>query len=177
VAGSHTLHQDGNVRIYSLHGHAYACSSRYGRKVFLTGTAGVLNAYTQVKQTILAFAVESDGSITETFASRNLKTGAVLHRTVDACGTGYPCGPVYRMVTNSTGAFAWIIFTSVAENGFTEVWEDGAGGAKQLDHENPMGCGDAPITGCDTIDTGYLRAASGKVFWKNQNGIQSAPLS
>jgi hypothetical protein len=33
---SRTLHRLGQIRIYALHNHVYACSRRYGRHVFLS---------------------------------------------------------------------------------------------------------------------------------------------
>jgi hypothetical protein len=36
VPHSRTLHRLGQIRIYALHNHVYACSRRYGRHVFLS---------------------------------------------------------------------------------------------------------------------------------------------
>jgi hypothetical protein len=192
VRGSKTLHLVQNVRIYAFQSHLYACSSRYGRKVFLFKSRYVnngepaLGAYAQSGQTVLAYVLWPSGRIAPgqaTLVSRNLRTGAVLRHYL-ACGPD--CGAnvtITRLVTNSKGSFAWINDSegpgSITD---TSVNEDDSSGYKLLDDE----VGGAPCMGSggptachEMIDVRYLVAANGMVSWKGGSSetLQSASFN
>jgi hypothetical protein len=202
VPGSKTLHVAEKVRIYAFHNHLYACSPRYGRKVFLYKSRYVppnqvpaLGNYAQWGQTVLTYvlhpAVNNTGSDEVTLVSRNLKTGAVRRQYLDNCGQG--CGhiTVTRLVTNAKGSFAWI----EDDTGFSEtysVMEDDSAGFKLLDSEYgvtteglyvcagpPNGPPNPPPQCHEKIDLGYLVAANGMVSWKGgpNETLQSASFN
>ncbi len=164
------------VRIYTKKCHLYACSTRFGAHVLLEKHPDSTFKFTQRGGLVLAYAVGRDGDLKAVVGSRNLTTGAVIRRHVEPCAGGYPCRSVYQLIINAKGSVAWIIFTSVAENGATEVWKNDSSGAKMLDYEPPMGCGSPPMSGCDVIGTSYLTASNGQVFWKANGAVKSAPF-
>ncbi len=196
VPGSKTLHVVGQVRIYAFQSHLYACSSRYGKKVFLykhryaeDNTRSALGNYAQSPgQTVLAYVIYPPDSPSSTLAlvSRNLKTGAVLRHYVDNCPASLACGDdtITRLVTNAKGSFAWIEDDEGPGSVFAyDVTKDDSAGIKVLDDE----LGGAPCISPDggppqcneTIDLGYLVAAGGMVSWKGgpTETLQSASFN
>lgn len=189
VPGSKTIKRLGEIRIYSLDNQVDACSTRYGRHVFLYKRAVAHGSPTllvaaQVNQTVLAagFARPTYPAVfNAVLVSRNLRTGALLRRHTDSSCRGGSCDLIVtRLVTNPKGSFAWIDDRegpgSVAEYA---VMKDDSTGVTQLDYElvgaycdsppNPPACS-------EQIDTSYLKAADGMVFWKGGSSgtLQSA---
>lgn len=170
------MHKLGKVGVYRLNGRLYACSSLYGRHVLIPRHRHLDN-WAQAGNAVFAYATLAKGS--ERFVSRSLKTGQLLHSYVygtyclDASGFNPIC-QVDRLVTNTNGTLGWIIevFYSGGDN-TVEVWKDDSTGATRLDEAFAL-CQDPT---CEQVDTTYLRATTTEIFWKNQNGVQSAPLS
>jgi hypothetical protein len=186
------VHVVGKVRIYAFHGHLYACSSRYGRKVFLYKSASALGNYALSGQTVLAYVIRPNiGAAppsTPTLVSRNLKTGAVLRQYLDNCGGpaagGCGANTITRLVTNAQGSFTWIEYDE-GPGSITvlSVNEDDTTGIRVLDEEvGGAPCIEAPPSGSpcqEMIDPGYLIAAGGMVFWRGgpNETLQSASFN
>lgn len=193
VRGSRTIQRLDGVRIYAQDKQVYACSTRYGRHVFVYKRAfahgfRTLLIAAQVNQTVLAagfaqppYPPGSDAVL----VSRNLKTGALLRRYTDTSCAGGSCDlTITRLVTNTNGSFAWIDDLegpgSVAEDA---VIEDDSAGLTVLDDElSGAYCfGMEPPAGpcAEDIDTSYLKAANGTVYWEGgpSGSVQSASFN
>jgi hypothetical protein len=184
------LHLVQKVRIYAFHSHLYACSPRYGRKVFLYKSRyvhtpeqeAVLGAYAQANQTVLAYVLWPAGRLggKPTLVSRNLKTGAVLRDYVDNCPGACT---ITRLVTNAKGSFAWIrddegpgsVFdhsVTVDDSSGVKVLDHELGGAPCIDPSRPSDCN-------EQIDLHYLVAGGGMVSWRGgpTTTLQSASFN
>lgn len=178
LKGSKTVRQLGRVRIYRFHHGIYGCSSRYGKRVRLTSGADRIGCFTDTyaEASNSVVAVAHDANVNYALlGSWNMKTGKRLRRyryEYDSPG----CGSVYRLVTDASGSLAWIALSTEHENGATVVLKDDSSGFTQLDYQAPPLC-DPMTDNCgDMIDTGYLTASDGMVFWEANGAIKSAPF-
>ncbi len=153
----------------------------YGKRVFLYKfhpcCASGYHAYgplAQANDRVLAASVGSMGDAW--LRSWNLRTGKLLRTYFYEYAPGGP-GDVYQLVTTATGSLAWIALSTSHEEGAVEVDKDDSSGFATLDFQilqsyfcPPSGCG-------DMIDTTYLSASDGMVFWKANAALMSAPFS
>jgi hypothetical protein len=180
LAGSKTVRQIGRVRIYRFHQRVYGCSARYGRRVLLTKGTDRLGCfsdrYTESANTVVALAHDASPDYAQ-LSSWNLRSGSRLRKyTYTYADPG--CGSVYRLVTNSAGSLAWIALSTEHENGEIDVGKDDSRGFAELDFEAPAGLCDPATENCgDSIDTSYLAASGGMVFWKANGALKGAPFA
>jgi hypothetical protein len=167
--GSKTVHRVGQVRIFSWDKHVYACSTRYGRHVFLykfahdnEGNSSLLIS-AQANQTVVAAGFSQPDDVL--FISRNLKTGKQLRRYTDSASNV----TIGALVTNGHGSLAWIDESegpgSITE---TTVDKDDSTGYMQLDYEYggaPCMESPEPPPCVEDINASYLKVSNGMVQW------------
>ena len=163
VPGSTTRTHVGDLRIYSKNNSVYVCSTRYGKRIHLESHATNVDLYARIGRRTFAYAISHAGI----FGSRNLKTGALLHRHVVSVDTDESAE---QLVVKGDGSIAYIyswIGSNSHDAGNTVAKDDGTG-HRDLDSDCVL---------CDnSIDTSYLHASGGTVQWKDNGMIQTAPF-
>lgn len=164
ASGSTTEVHAGDLRIYRLGGGVWVCSTLYGRHIRLSSHATRVNRYARPSRQTFAYAIAAGGP-SGLFASRNLKTGALLRAHTAG---GFTSVTVDRLVARADGAIAYI-YSWIGDN-----THDAGDNVEKVDKAGFHALdGDCVLCG-NSIDTSFLRIVGSTVQWKDDSVIRTA---
>jgi hypothetical protein len=166
ASGSTTLAHHGDLRIYRVGQGVWVCSTFFGKHIRLSAHATQVNLFVRPSRRTFAYAI-AEGGPSGLFASRDLKTGALLHAHRPSAETAVTAD---RLVALGDGAIAYI-YSWVGSNSHD------AGDTVEKVDKHGFGTLDSDCVLCgNSIDTSFLRIVGGTVEWKDNSAIRTAPF-